>query len=285
MSEPSTPLAAARIADDAEALAFDDLFAAAPAPLRDRLGLRVERIADATLLLAPGLPTPMFNRAMGLGLVQPADEAAVAAIADTYRRAGVGPWWLHWNPLAAPADMPARLAAQGYTPPARRSWAKMLHGREAPPAIPTDLEVAPARAEQVAAATRAIARAFEMPPFMADWLAALHGRAGWRIYAVADGDEVVGGGCLFQADHPTGRLAWLGMGAVLTSHRRRGGQGALMARRIADAIADGALHIVTETGEAMAGEPNPSLGNMRRCGFVQVASRLNFAAPALGTGG
>ncbi|HSW07370.1 MAG TPA: hypothetical protein VLK61_22515 [Aquabacterium sp.] len=39
--------------------------------------------------------------------------------------------------------------------------------------------------------------------------------------------------------------AWLGMGAVLESHRRHGGQGALMAR----------------------------------CGFVSVASRLNFAAP------
>ncbi|MBL8348839.1 MAG: hypothetical protein JNL87_00865 [Burkholderiaceae bacterium] len=280
MNPTLTPLEAARIADDAEALAFADLFDAAPAPLRDTLGLRVERIADATLLLAPGLPTPMFNRAMGLGLVRPADESAVAAIADTYRGAGIGAWWLHWNPLAAPADLPARLAAQGYTPPARRSWAKMLHGREAPPAMPTGLGVAPARDDQIAAVTRAIARAFEMPPFMADWLAALHGRAGWRTYAVADGDEVVGGGCLFQTGHETGTLAWLGMGAVLPSHRRRGGQGALMARRIADAIADGALHVVTETGEAMAGEPNPSLGNMQRCGFVRVASRLNFAAPA-----
>lgn len=276
VSPPPAPLEAARIADDAEALAFADLFDAAPAALRDRLGLRVERVADATLLLAPGLPTPMFNRAMGLGLRQPADDAALQAIGDAYRRAGIRGWWLHWNPLAAPDEMPAQLRARGFTPPPRRSWAKMLHGREAPPAIATDLGVAPARDDQIAAVTRAIATAFEMPPFMADWLAALHGRSGWRLYAVTDGAEAVGGGCLFESRD----LAWLGMGAVLPSRRRRGGQGALMARRIADAIADGAAHIVTETGEAMADEPNPSLGNMQRCGFVRVASRLNFAAPA-----
>jgi hypothetical protein len=69
-------------------------------------------------------------------------------------------------------------------------------------------------------------------------------------------------------------------GAVRTSHRRRGGQGALMARRIADAVAAGARYLVTETGEPMADEPNPSLANMKRCGFVTVASRLNFVGPA-----
>jgi hypothetical protein len=34
----------------------------------------------------------------------------------------------------------------------------------------------------------------------------------------------------------------------------------------------------TETGESIAGEPNPSLRNIRRAGFVQVCSRLNYAA-------
>ena len=67
--------------------------------------------------------------------------------------------------------------------------------------------------------------------------------------------------------------------AVAESHRRRGGQGALMARRIADALAAGCRHITTETGEPVGDEPNPSLDNMFRCGFVTVASRLNFEAP------
>jgi GNAT superfamily N-acetyltransferase len=270
------PREAAILADDAEAMAFDDLYAAAPEPLQRQLGLRVERIADSTLLLAPAMPTAMFNRAIGLGLRRDATREDVQAIADVYRAAGCGTWWLHWNPFSAPAGMPQMLAEMGFTQPARRSWAKVLRPAQDAPHIATDLRISPASDAQLAAATQAIRTAFDMPPFMADWMQALHGRPAWTIYSVCDGDEVVGGGCLFVR----GDLAWLGMGAVLPSHRRRGGQGALMARRIADAGEAGARHVVTETGEPIGDEANPSLANMRRCGFDVVASRLNFAGPA-----
>ena len=275
MTSALSPHAAAVVADDAEALAFADLFAAAPEALQARLGLRVEQVADATLLMAPAMPTPMFNRAIGLGLRREATMADVQAVIDAYRRAGSAGWWLHWNPHALPAHMPNRLTELGFTVPARRSWAKVLRGPEAPPVISTDLAVAPAADDQVDAVVHAIAQAFEMPPFMADWMARLHRRPGWRLYAVADGNQVVGGGSLFIS----GEMAWLGMGAVLPSHRRRGGQGALMALRIADAAAAGARYLVTETGEPLADEPNPSLANMHRCGFVTVASRSNFVGP------
>ena len=270
-----TPVQAATLADEAETLAFVDLYAAAPAALRDRLGLQVERVGDTTLLLAPGLPTPMFNRAIGLGLGRAADLEAVHAVRERYRQAGVSGWWLHWNPHGTPSDMPAQLRVLGFTQPPRRSWAKMLRQSNEAPRIATDLTVAAAGPAQVGAVVAAIAAAFEMPPFMADWMAALHGRPAWRTYAITDATDVVGGGFLFLA----GELAWLGMGAVATTHRRRGGQGALMALRIADAIAAGARLQVTETGEPISDEPNPSLANMYRCDFDLVASRLNFVAP------
>lgn len=268
--------AAAAIADEAEALAFADLYAAAPEPLRSRLGLRVEQVVDATVLLAPGLPSPMFNRAIGLGLQRPASAAEVEALAGLYRSAGCPSWWLHWNPHAAPAELASRLPEMGFTQPARRSWAKVLRGAEPAPSIASDLHIAAATDAQAAEATQAIVEAFEMPAFMADWLRCLHGRPHWRLYAATDGGQVVGGACLFT----TGEFAWLGMGSIRASHRRRGGQGALMARRIADAIGAGACYLVTETGEPMADEPNPSLANMKRCGFAIVASRLNFVGPA-----
>lgn len=279
MQEPGTPgldaRAAAVLADDIEAAAFEDLYAAAPPALRDQLGLGVQRIADATLLTAPGLPDPMFNRAIGLGLRGPADPGQVEAIASAYRTARCPHWWLHWNPHATPEGLEARLPPLGFTQPARRSWAKVVRSAADAPRVATDLLVTPAARAHVDAVTGAIATSFGMPPFMADWLAALHSRQGWRLYAVCEGAEVVGGGCLFA----WGDAAWLGMGAVLPAYRRRGGQGALMARRIADAGDAGARHVVTETGEPVAGEPNPSLSNMQRCGFVTVASRRNWVGP------
>jgi hypothetical protein len=263
------------IADDVEARAFVDLYDAAPVALKAQLGLEVRTAADTTLLFAFRVADPMFNRVIGLGLRRDATSEEVQEIVRAYLRAGVGVWWLHWNALARPADMPDRLLAAGFTYPRRRSWAKMLRGTAPPPALPTDLEIEPVRDAQAHDTIEAIVASYGMPGFMVGWIRQLHGRPGWTLYGVSDRGRVVGGGALFLE----GGQAWLGLGGVLPTHRRRGGQGALMARRIADAIARGATHIVTETGEPIADEPNPSLGNMHRCGFERVASRLNLAGP------
>lgn len=275
----------ARRADEIEALAFADLFAALPPALQPSLGLQVRKVAGATLLLARGLPTAMFNRVIGLGTSKhrAADEATIEADIDAdidavisaFREAGGQPWWLHVSPFVQPQDLSQRLLARGFQAPARRSWAKVMRDTSPPPHIATDLQIELATEATLADTAGAITQAFGMPPFMPAWISALHQRPGWTVYTVKDSATVVGGGCMFIS----GGIAWLGMGSVIESHRRRGGQGALMARRIADAIAAGCRHIATETGEPMADEPNPSLANMFRCGFVTVASRLNFEAP------
>jgi GNAT superfamily N-acetyltransferase len=271
----------ALIADEAEAAAFADLYAAAPPPLSESLGVHVRRVADATLLIAGALPVAMFNRAIGLGLREPASVDTLRQICDVYRDARAANWWLHWNPHAKPSEFDVQLLAEGFALPARRSWAKMIRGSEPLPPEPSTLDIELATGEEALAVAKAIATSFEMPPFMPQWLAALHGRPRWRMYAVKSGGATVGGGCLYVG----GDVAWLGMGSILPAYRGRGGQRALMARRIADAVAAGARHIVTETGEPVADEPNPSLANMRLCGFSRVASRLNYAAPAATAGG
>jgi hypothetical protein len=275
MTAELSPFALAQRADEIEALAFADLFAALPAALQPRLGLQVRRVAGATALLARGLPSSMFNRVIGLGAERPAAEADIDALMAAYQEHGGQPWWLHCSPHAQPQDLPQRLLARGFIAPARRSWAKVMRDNAPAPIIASDLQIEPATGATLADTAAAITQAFGMPPFMPAWIAALHGRPGWTVYTVKDAAMAVGGGCLFMA----GDTAWLGMGGLLDSHRRRGGQGALMARRIADAIAAGCRHIATEAGEPIGDEPNPSLANMVRCGFVTVGSRLNFEAP------
>lgn len=77
---------------------------------------------------------------------------------------------------------------------------------------------------------------------------------------------------------PPGLRAQLGLDVQGTDgwHAQR----APMALRVREAIAAGCARIVTETGEPVSDEPNPSLANMQWCGFRRVASRLNYAAPA-----
>jgi GNAT superfamily N-acetyltransferase len=268
-------VAACRGADAAEAAACVDMYAAAPAGLISSRGLRVESIAGATLLLAPGLATPMFNRVIGFGTFEPATEAALDAIVARYRAAGVGTFWISINAAAAPQGIAGWLEARGAAPPTRRSWVQMRWPAATPPVCPTTLHVETAGASDARELGAVVASAFGMPESMTNWLESLVVREGWRGYAARTAEEgrIVGGGFV----HMNPPLAWLGMGAVAPSHRGHNGQRALMAARIAHALDAGCVSIHTETGEPIGDEPNPSLANMRRCGFERIASRVNYA--------
>jgi GNAT superfamily N-acetyltransferase len=256
-----------RLADSIEARAMADMYAAAPRAL----ALRAETFAGATLLLAPRIPVSYFNRAIGLGVFEPATEPLLDELLENY--AGASDFWLHLNPAAKPVQIKDWLAARRLAPPPRRSWAKFLRGPEPYSAPATTVAVRSAEPRDAAAVARIACAAFGMPPALEPWLAALVGRRGWRfVVAEIDGRTVATGAAFVE-----GATAWLGVGATLGEYRNRGAQGALLAARVALAADAGCSVLATETGESIAGEVNPSLNNIRRAGFVQVCSRLNYA--------
>lgn len=260
-------------ADAIEASAYRDMAAAAPPGVARSLGLYVLEAADATLLVAPGTPMTLFNRVIGLGVFRPGTEPELDAIVAGYRRAGCKEFWIHVSPGPQSVQLQQWLGQRGLVPPARKSWVKMLRGTDSPPLISTDLEVRPVDPGESGVLGQVVCAAYGMPVALGAWFEALSLHPGWRGYVALDGVTVVAAAFLFTR----GKTAWLGAAGTLAKHRQRGAQGALMARRIADAIAAGCTCIATETGEPIGDEPNPSLANMRRCGFRQVASRLNYA--------
>jgi hypothetical protein len=260
------------IAERAEALAFEDQFAALPPPMASGLGMSAARFGGATALFAQKLPVTLFNRVMGLGVHEPATEALLDEIGAAYAARGVATHWLQLAPAARPEALGAWLEARGYAPPARASWAKMIRARVSPPVIATDLTVRPISMSEVDAVAAVLVEAHRMPPAIAPWIGALASRPGWQAYGAFDGERVVAAGCLYLRDD----VGWLGLAGTLPSHRNRGAQGAIMARRIADALERGARWVVTETGEPVGEEKNPSLANMYRCGFERACARLNW---------
>lgn len=273
---PSGPDADAELIrrlDRIEADVFADVFDACPAPLAQGLGLRVVRHdGGAVSLVAPQLPTSFFNRTLCLGNDRPATEADVAAVVDAHASSGVAEYWVHVGPAARPAELGALLEARGLSIAQRRSWAKVHRGPGDVPHVASELRVVEIGADQASAFARVVLAAFGMPPPMAPWIEALVERPHNRCYVAFDGDTPVSAGLV----HLAGDAAWLGMGSTLATHRGRGGQGALMERRIVDALASGATLIATETGEPVGDEKNPSLANMFRMGFRTAASRLNY---------
>ena len=242
--------ATARLLEGAEREALEDMFDAAPPDLA-----RAERIGGATVLVAPRLPA-FFNRAFAIGIDEPVVQADVDAMLEALR----GSPDSSIQPPPGEVELEDWLAARRLE--RRLAWAKMLRGPAPPPEIRTSLQIRELTPPDARRFGAVVAAAFGLPEVAAAWCASLVGRERWRAYGAFEGDALVGAGALFV----DGDVAWLGLGATLPFHRRRGAQGALMARRIADAIAVGCTSIATETG-VLPDRPNPSLDNMLRSGF------------------
>ncbi len=258
--------------DEIEGDAWRDMIAASPTALIEATGMACRQVGSATVLTAPRLPVPLYNRALGLGNRVPASETELDRLLAHFDDEGVLDPWIQIAPSAQPSQLVAWLAARGLVPARRSAWGKFVRGRESAPVVTTDLVVREVGAADGDRLTAVLLAAHGMPSLLGGQLRALVGRPGWHLYGAFDGDALVGGGAL-RID---GGTAWLGLAGTAPGHRRRGAQGALMARRITDAIAAGVAVIASETGEPIAGEDSPSRANMLRSGFRIAAARFNF---------
>ena len=223
--------------------------------------VRCERAGGATVLLAPGLPA-FFNRAFAFGVDEPVPEDGIDEVVARLRASKQ-----HYvQPPPGAERIAERLSRLGFS--TSWAWAKVIRGTEPPPDIPTSLDVRELHPDEADRFGAVVTTAFGLPIEVAPWTASLVGRPGWRAYGAFDHDALVAAGALFIE----GDVGWLGMAGTLSFHRRRGAQGALMVRRIADAIELGCTTLATETG-ILPGRANPSLDNMLRCGFTVAYER------------
>jgi GNAT superfamily N-acetyltransferase len=253
--------------------AWVDLYNAAPDHLRSLIGIRVEQIGTAAALVLSTIDYPDFNRLIGLGVDEPATEEILDHFLELYRAAGIRKFLIHLAPNARPAILRDWLIARGLVP--SRRWAKAYREPDSVEQIQTNLRIAPVGLAGSGSFGRTVCAGFGMPDSLAPWTAALVGRPGWRQFVALEGDQPVGTGALYLRNH----AGWLGIGATRPSHRRRGAQGALMARRIEEGFNAGCELLVTETAEDLPEKPNPSFHNMMRTGFQLAYMRENFGWP------
>lgn len=249
--------------------------AAADDALKARLRLQCVTVGGALVSVAGALPPSgiVVNRAIGLGLSGPEEPETIRRIVALYREAGVARYFVHVHPEAQPPGIRDWLLEAGLEK--ARGWMKFTRGRDTPPPADTDLTVRPAETADGPAFGRIVADAFDLGAEAVDWLARVVNAEGWRIYMTFDGDEPAGTGGLFVRDG----IGLCDFGATAPAFRRRGSQSALLRRRIVDAIDMGCRMIVTETGEAVEGDPQHSYKNLLRMGFEEDFVRENYAPP------
>ena len=262
------------VLENIEFQASIDLFRAAPEDVRSAHSIEISNVGGATCLSSSGIePASIFRRAVGLGIERPTNEEELDAVL-----AHMSSRKLRYAVPVAPQSQPPSLGEwlenSGFT----RGYAWMKFARACDireqPDCALDLRVV--GPEQGGDFGKVVAEGFGLSAGVARWVGELAGRSGWVCVLAFDGQTAVGSG----AAYVDGECAWLGFGATLASHRRRGAQNALLARRLHEAALRGARIAVTETGERIPDKPSNSYRNILRSGFEEIYVRQNFLSPA-----
>ncbi len=266
---------AMRATELGEARFMHEMFVRADDRSRTELGMSQHRVGAGQVTVMANDPTGGYwSRAIGLGVLEPLTQRVVDEVLSFARDHGAGSVVFQVAPGASPSTWPDLLAANGAEPSG--TWVKCagLPGERAD--VATDLRVDVLGPEQGEDFARVMCTGFEMPldSALPGWFARMPGwgDAGFTAYGAWDGDDLVATASLFVQDG----TATLSGAATLPEHRGRGGQGALMVRRIRDATERGCSWVTAETGAETPEDPNPSLHNMRRMGLVELYERRNW---------
>jgi GNAT superfamily N-acetyltransferase len=233
---------------------------------------RAVELGGVTVLRADTAPlSPMLNQIVGLGVDEPATEttldAALAAIGDDVS------CYVAIHPGARPPELVDWLRERGLEP--GWGWMSFRRGLEDMPAPSTSLRLVRVGQAEADAFGRIVALGYGLPEAAGLWAASAI-ELGWDCWLALDGDDPAGAAGVFVSEG----VGYLGFAATLPEHRAKGGQSALLARRIRHAREAGCDVLVTETGERRDDLPSNSYRNILRAGFTEVGVRSNWLRQA-----
>jgi predicted GNAT family acetyltransferase len=244
-----------------------------PAELADAQGMECRREGKLLRLTARAMDHPMVNRVMGVGLDRSAEQE-LDALAEHYADAGIRRWMMQVLPHVETETFRKACEERGFVK--LRGWAKHVGPSTLEITANTDLRVERVGEDRAQSWAAVVGETFGVHPELIPWLARLGGREKWRLYGAFDGNELVAAAALYVHDETFGALNWAG---TKESHRGRGAQSALIARRFEDARELGLKWLCTETDEELPDKPNPSYHNMVRLGLPVKYVRANWGPP------
>jgi GNAT superfamily N-acetyltransferase len=233
---------------------------AAPPRLAAACGVELAEIGGAACSVVRSQPSlTLTNRVTGLGL----DEPVTAAVLDA-----VGAFFGAARHVIA-GDVPD-LEARGF---ARGDDSAVFErGVAAYEHASNGLDVVEAGRDAGRMFGELCGEASGTPAFLSEWFGAIVGRDGWHCFFAVDAGTPVATGALYAARGG----GWLGFGATLAPHRRRGAQNALLAARIDRARELGLALLVAST---TAGGSGDSYRNIERAGFRLARLQQSWVSP------
>ncbi|MGX9965621.1 hypothetical protein ACVFYP_20010 [Roseomonas sp. F4] len=229
------------------------------------MGIAVRRERQVVALMARQIPSPSFNRILGLG---GADAALVAPLLDWYRAAGASPR-IVVEPMAHGPELARELILRGFLPAGFHAG---LVGMSGPGGDEAGIE-AIAGPEAMERFLDTYLAAWGFPAAHRDgfranvrgWL----GEPGWSLYLAQQDGTPAAVGTLYLRDG----IGYCADAATMPEQRDRGLHMRLLARRRADAFAAGA-GLVCGGADYLSG----SHRNMERAGMRLLTLRSILAA-------
>ena len=215
------------------------------------------------------LSHPLANL-VGMADIEPGDvDATLQMVRNRYSRGRKGYGWVT-GPLTRPQDLGERLVASGLKKADEMAGMALT---DLSVLIPVDprIEVREATLHEAQAASGMMARAYDMPEDVARFFNVLLAMTGSKVknsgyFAYVDGTpEPVGWSYLVYL--PDSPIVLLGGAATLPEHRGRGIYSALVAKRLADARAEGRTAAVVQAVRSTSAPIATKLGFREICGL------------------
>ena len=260
----------------AEARAWADLYAAAPADWSAAAGLGAQEVGGAFVVRWAATGRRYFSRTIGLGVFEPANRAAIEEILDGYDRAGITMFLLQSLPHCRPAEYESWLREFGLEPfDAQDRVVRDGSPLAVAPTLAGDRELTVERVTHASTGewVEFIERVYRLET--GPWLPRLIGRPGWHQYVAREGGEIVAArGMHIGADG----TAWLGMDGpvpgVTTDDYEP--DAALCAFIVSDGLVRGARTFIADIEAASDQQATPAYQSFGRLGFTRPYLRTHW---------
>ena len=270
--------ATAAAIEAAEARTWADLYAAAPPRWAQEVDRGSVEIGGARVLHWAAAGRRYFTRAIGLGVTEPATDAAIAAILAFWTGRGIDTFLLQSLPHCLPDNFDERLRAHGLRP--FDAHDRIVRGAEPAVALPAD-DGRPMAVERVTRETAGEWSEFLQRVYRLDTgpsLPLLIDRPGWHQYVAREGGQIVAARGMHIG--PDG-IAWLGMdgpvpGLMTDDHAP---DAAICAAIVADGLAHGARMFIADIEAPSERMDTPAYASFARLGFRRPYVRTHWTRP------
>jgi hypothetical protein len=261
----------------AEARAWADMYAAAPADFAQAAGVRSRDLAGTLMLSWAATGRRYFSRTIGLGVTAPATPEAIDQILEGYAEQGITMFLLQALPHCRPAEYEGWLRQRGLE--AFDAQDRVVRGAEPLDVAPNGSNGRQLAVERVRPETKDEWAEFLQRVYRLDtgpWLQALIGRSRWHQYVAREEGRLVGARGMYIG--PDG-MAWWGMdgpvpGVMTNDHEP---DAAICAFMVEDGLARGARGFIADIEAPSAEMDTPSYEYFARLGFGRPYVRTHYA--------